>query len=140
MKALRSIALGFGFLLVTVAANAQGVTVRANIPFDFVAGNHSLPAGEYQIQPAGGVSTAVAIRSSDRKNAIYVLTFACGNGNPSEKTELVFHRVGQQHFLSQIQAEGYAEGRQLPKSRAEAEVALDQKADNVVIVAKLVNR
>ena len=142
MKALRSITLGFGLLLITAAANAQGVNLRANIPFDFVAGNQNLPAGEYVVQPAAAGSGILTIRSSDGSKAASSITYACGGGNPSWKTELVFHHVGRMYFLSQVQIEGHSEGRQLPKSRteAEAQVASNQKADNVVIFAEVVNR
>jgi len=142
MKALRSITLGFGLLLITAAANAQGVHLRANIPFDFVAGNQNLPAGEYVVQPTAASSGILIIRSLDGNKAASSVTYACGGGNPSEKTELVFHKVGRMYFLSQVQIEGHSEGRQLPKSRteAEAQVASNQKADNVVIFAEVVSR
>lgn len=142
MKALRSIALGFGLLLTTAAVNAQGVNLRANIPFDFVAGNQNLPAGEYVVQPgvtSGGILT---IRSSDGNKAASSITYACGGGNSPEKTELIFHRVGRMYFLSQVQVEGHSEGRQLPKSRteSEAQVASNQKTDNVVVFAEVISR
>ncbi|HXW61791.1 MAG TPA: hypothetical protein VEJ45_04270 [Candidatus Acidoferrales bacterium] len=137
MKALRSIALGFGLLLSTAAANAQGFDLRANIPFDFVAGNQTLPAGEYQIQ-SGAVSDAILmVRSSDGKRTMYLTAANCGGGNPAENTELVFHHIGKQYFLYQIQVRSHRVGRQLPISRAEAEVALNQKADNAVILRNL---
>jgi len=142
MKALRSITLGFGLLLITAAANAQGVNLRANIPFDFVAGNQNLPAGEYVVQPTLAGTGILTIRSSDGSKSASSITYACGGGNASSKTELIFHRVGRMYFLSQVQVEGHSEGRQLPKSHteAEAQVASNQKADNVVIFAEVVNR
>ena len=140
MKALHSIALSFCLLFVTAAANAQGFSVRANIPFDFVVANQTLPAGEYEIRPGAPNDVTLIIQSSDGSKAALATTYACGGGAPSTQTELVFHHVGRQYWLSQIQVQGFSEGRQLPKSRAEAEVASNQKADRVVIVADLVNR
>ncbi len=140
MKSLRFIAFGFGLLLATVVANAQGVTVQANIPFAFVVGDQSLPAGEYNIKPASGDSAALTIRSTDGKRVILTITQACAARDPWDKTELVFHHVGQQYFLSQIRVEGYVQGRQLPANRAEAELALNQKTDNVAVFANLLNR
>jgi hypothetical protein len=140
MKALRSIALGFGLLLSVAAANAQGFDLRANIPFNFVAGNRTLPAGEYQVQSAAAGEAILMVQSSDGRRTMYLTAANCGGGNPAENTELVFHHVGKQYFLYQIQVRGYREGRQLPKSRAEAEAALNQKADKVVIIAQLATR
>jgi len=140
MKALHTIALSFGLLFATAAANAQGVTVRANIPFDFVVGNQALPAGEYELRPGAASYAILIVQSSDGKRTTSSITGACGGGNLAENTELVFHHVGKQYFLSQIQVQGNREGRQLSKSRAEAEVSLNQKAHNVVVVAELVSQ
>ena len=137
MKALHTVALGFGLLFATAAANAQGVSVRANVPFNFVVGDHTLPAGEYEFRPGTASYAILMVQSTDGKRITSSITGACGGGNPSENTELVFHHVGKLYILSQIQVKGNPEGRQLPKSRAEAEVALNQKADNVVIFADL---
>jgi hypothetical protein len=139
MKALHSIALGFGLLFATAAVNAQGL-VRADIPFNFVVANQALPAGQYVVRPT--TPGMLIIQSSDGSKAASSITYACGGGAPSKLTELVFHRVGNQYFLSQVQIEGYAQGRELPKNRteAEAEVASNHKANDVVVVAQVANR
>jgi len=139
MKALGSIALGFGLLFVTAVANAQAVYVKANIPFDFVAGNQALPAGQYRISPAPGV---LVIRSADGTKSAMSTTQNWGGGGRLERTELIFHHIGKTYFLSQVKVEGFSEGRQLPKSRteSEAEVAANQKPEQVVIVAGVVNK
>jgi len=142
MKALYTIALTVGLLLTTAAANAQAVTMRAHVPFDFVVGDQALPAGDYLIQPALSGSAILTIRSSDGSRSASAITYAFGGGKPWEKTELVFHHVAQSYILAQVQVQGFAEGRQLPKNRAEAEAQtqLGQKADKVVVLAELVNR
>jgi hypothetical protein len=140
MKALRSIALGSCLLFAAAAAHAQGITLRANIPFNFAVGNQALPAGEYVVQPTGDDWAILTVRSSDSSKAASAITYASGGGNPAAKTVLVFHCVGQKYFLSQIQVEGDSLGRQLPKSRAEAELASNQHVANVVILAKAVTR
>jgi hypothetical protein len=142
MKALYTIALTVGLLLTTAAANAQGVTMRAHIPFDFVVGDQALPAGDYLVQPQLSGSAILTMRSSDGNRAASAITYSYGGGRPWEKTELVFHHVAQSYILAQVQVQGFSEGRQLPKNRAEAEAEtqLGQKADNVVVLAQLVNR
>ncbi len=137
MKSLQAIALGLGLLVVTAAANAQGTTVRANIPFSFVVGNQPLPAGEYEIKRMLG-NDILAIQDSEGNRAV-ALTLACESSAPSEKTELVFHRVGPYYFLWQVRTEGSSYGRQFQKGRMEAEEASNQKTDNVVILAELTN-
>ena len=139
MRALQSMALGFGLLFATAAVNAQGVNVRADIPVPFVVDRQILPAGEYDFRPGAASYAILMIQSADGKKTTSSTTNACGGGDSAKNTELVFHHVGRRYFLSQILVQGYPEGRQLPKSRAEAEMELNQRADNVVIFAEIAN-
>jgi hypothetical protein len=51
---------------------------------------------------------------------------------------LVFHRYGSQYFLAQVWSAGNSEGRELPRSRAEREVASNnQPAAQLVAIAAL---
>ena len=79
MKCLRSAFLGLGLLLAVSAAHAQESGVKANIPFDFVAGNQVLPAGEYLVTPEGSSGQVVLIRSSDNKAAKFATAFNCSS-------------------------------------------------------------
>jgi|SRR5690242_159041 len=139
MKMFRSIALGFGLLLAT-ASYAQETHVRAAVPFEFIVGNQSLPAGDYTVQSMQPTGSAVVIRNNDEGKAIMSLAGSCRQLNASEKTKLVFHRVGSRYFLSEIWAEGENAGRRLPVSAAETETALNQKVETVVIAASLIAR
>lgn len=139
MKPLRSLALGLGLLLVAAAAHAQGTAISANVPFSFVAGNQLLPAGRYEIRASGTDSSILTIRSSDRKHIAAVLTFPCGGGwKTPEKTQLLFHRVGEHYQLSRVQAEGSSVGQQLVEGRAYTEAASNQKGHDVVVVGQLI--
>jgi hypothetical protein len=139
MKMFRSIALGFGLLLAT-ASYAQETNVRATVPFDFIVGNHALPAGEYTVQSIGSAGLGLSIRNYDKKAGILSVSQSCRKSNPSDKTVLVFHRVGTRYFLREIWLQGSESGRQLPQSRAEAEMALNQKVETVIVAASLAAR
>ena len=52
-------------------------------------------------------------------------------------SKLVFHRYGSQYFLAQIWTAGYEQGKELPKSSRESEVAQDYPVQNVVLAATL---
>jgi len=139
MKLFRSIALGFGLLLAT-ASYAQEAHVRAAVPFDFIVGNQSLPAGDYTVQSMGVASSALVIRNNDEGNSIMSLAGSCRQLNASEKTKLVFHRVGNRYFLYEIWTEGENAGRRLRVSPAETEAALNQKVETVIVAAALIAR
>jgi hypothetical protein len=129
--------LGLGLLMATVSASAQTGVVKANVPFDFIVNHATLPAGEYSLRDISASRTAMTIQSTDGQNIATVLPNSCESVNPQEKTKLVFHRYGSQYFLSQVWVAGDNIGQELPKSGREAEVAMDRRSENVVVVATL---
>jgi hypothetical protein len=123
----------------SVSAQAQSLAYRltANIPFDFSVTGKKLPAGEYWINRAqqGNGDTVVQIRSTDGHSNIARLTIPISTYNPVKEGTLVFHRYGEEYFLSEIWPAGGLTGRELPKSNAEHE--LERKArDNGIAAMK----
>src|SRR5581483_8581372 len=113
-------------LLVSGSAYAQTISVKAEIPFDFVVSGHTLAAGPYTIDSMGnGGAKALLVRSADQQEKMIVLASGAQSAQPADRTKLVFHRYGARYFLSQIWVAGNPLGHQLPKSRREAEVARD---------------
>jgi hypothetical protein len=140
MNRLRFGFLGLGLLLAVSAAQAQDTRVKANIPFDFVVGNQLLPAGEYMLVTEGSTNQAIVIRSDDTKSAILSLTQSCSSFRPSDKTKLVFHALAGRYFLSQVWMQGYDRGRELPKSRAEVQLAKNHNPAEEFILAATLTR
>jgi hypothetical protein len=135
MKNLRSVLFALTVLLMATAAQAQSTTnVKANVPFDFVVGDHAYPAGEYSLE---SMSNGIAIRIDDREQAAtgIALSRACSGSAPANSTKLVFHRVGDNYFLYQIWTEGNLSGREFSKSRAEVQLAQNHEKPGLVIVA-----
>ena len=129
--------IGLGLLLATASAYAQTVELKANIPFNFIVQGETLPAGEYMIEKLSSGNSVLAIRSSDQQTQKTVLAIRCESLNASPRSRLLFHRYGDQYFLSQIWVAGNNSGQQLPKSRRESEVAMDYTVKNVNVVAAL---
>ena len=135
MNRMRSAFLGLGLLFAVSGVQAQQNGVKANIPFDFMVGNRVLPAGEYVVAGDGSSSQAIFIRSTDNKTAVMTLAFRCASAQPSKQSKLVFHTLGGRYFLSQIWAEGYQQGRELSKSRAEIEMANYRETSGEFVLA-----
>jgi hypothetical protein len=129
--------VGLGLLLATASASAQTVALKTNIPFNFIVNKAELPAGEYTLQSLGATGTLMLIQSMDRQIAKMVVPNACASQSPWERSKLVFHRYGDRYFLAQIWTAGYDQGRELPKSSRETEVAQDYPVQNVVLAATL---
>ena len=130
----------FGLLLVAACANAQSVNVRANVPFDFVVDNVTLPAGAYSIQSIndGIGSPTLLVRGSDNQVMRLVGSNAAEHFKSAEKSHLLFHRYGDTYFLAQIWMEGDKYGRELRKTRREAEIATNlHSSEDVIVLASL---
>jgi hypothetical protein len=113
--------------LAAAAAFAQSSTLHANVPFNFIVGTQVMPAGQYTVD-SGSFNAAVIIRSDDCVRATMAVF---GSGLRSTATsnlgKLVFHRYGGTYFLSEIWQPGN-EGRQLPETSRERELAAKQVA------------
>jgi hypothetical protein len=126
MKRITAIAICALASLVTAgSAVAQGRTVKATVPFDFAVGNSHLPAGTYTISSADSRSlTGLAIRSDSGK--ITVLTTAFADGKQSKTGKLVFDKYGDQYFMREILCSNADINMELPVSKAEKKVQLQQ--------------
>src|SRR5262245_17521168 len=108
-------------MLVTTAASAQTINVKARVPFSFSVGSSILPAGEYSLQSLG-LGRALAMRNRDVNITKVVLSNSCQSPTAT-KSKLIFHRYGGSYFLSQIWTEGSSLGYEVPMSAREKEMA-----------------
>ncbi len=119
----------FSFLVILLAALMVGtlsaapleklMTVR--IPFAFVVGKDTLPAGEYEILGQFGTSI-VWIKTSS--GAIVTTGFAIQSreSKVADDTALVFNRYGDNYFLAKVLVAGQQNARVFNKSRRESEM------------------
>jgi hypothetical protein len=110
------------FATAVVTANGQSQRTVTHIPFDFVVGGRTLPAGEYETNSAINNGAAVMVRSTETKTAAIRLTNSI-QANP-EKTQarLIFHRYGQNYFLAEVWVGGDNQGRALLESKQERQL------------------
>jgi len=87
---------------VGVSAHAQDAdAVVVSVPFEFVAGGATLPAGEYRVSRVNpGVSRELAIRGYNKGSA-FLLPLAF-DGGPANEPTLSFDHVGGKYFMSGI--------------------------------------
>lgn len=120
-----------------VSAKAQTLENRltANIPFDFTVVDKKLPAGKYwvsRVQQNQG-DTVLQVTSAEGKASAIRLTIPVNLHTQVNTGTLVFHRYGDEYFLSEVWAKGGSIGRALLKTRAERE--LERKAQDNQIAA-----
>jgi hypothetical protein len=118
-------------VLAAGALKAQSNPVEATVPFDFTAGDITLPAGEYRVTSLGDAGTLLL---AGAKKGL-VSTQPVETNAASASTRLVFHRYGSRYFLYQIWVRGNNSGRELPKTRVEREMAGNRPPEAVAIIA-----
>jgi hypothetical protein len=123
----------------TQVAQAQDPIV-VNVPFDFMVGNKTLPAGQYSVKVSGKEQALLLIDREDATQSMFIATNAAVANEPQSESKLVFNRYGDRYFLSQVWTAGYAQGRQLLKTSREKEIAQTAKIETqgqITLVAGL---
>ncbi len=131
-------------LLLSLMVAAQVVQaqepVAVNIPFEFVAGNVTLPAGEYRVEKLEKNSVVVLTHCAQPGASAIVMTIASQANAPQSNSKLVFNRYGNLYFLSQYWSAGSSSGRLLLKSAREEEIsriARNETQGQVTLVSSL---
>jgi hypothetical protein len=113
------------FAVVTAAAayaqNAEGMRMKTTIPFDFVVGNQTMPAGQYTVEHA--LVAPVLILKSSGGQAQNVITERVESVGARRTGELVFNTYGKEQFLSEVWTPGSKSGSQLHVTSRERELA-----------------
>lgn len=135
MKILRSVLFVFAVLLLATAAKAQQTNVRADIPFNFYAGDHMYSAGEYWLTSPSNNDAIIRIGGIEQAPGQNLMSNTCRNTTGAKETKLVFRRVGENYFLYQVWVAGNLDGREFFKTRAETLMAKNHEQSEIVIVA-----
>ena len=84
-----------------VSAHAQEEgTVVANVPFDFIAGGKTLPAGKYTVRRTS-FDTTSALIITDRKHSAFLLA-ANFDDAAADNFKISFEHVGDTYLLSKV--------------------------------------
>jgi hypothetical protein len=87
---------------VGVSARAQDANaVVVSVPFEFVAGGATLPAGEYRVSRVDPDSNREIVISGYGKRSVFLLPFAFDDG-PTNQPSFSFEHEGGKYFLSSI--------------------------------------
>jgi len=87
-----------------LAARAQAQDkIIVTLPFGFVAGEQTLPAGTYKVSRfSNDPSGPLLFINYDKEISVFVLPLA-SEGTSAGKPHLTFEQVGNKHFLNTIQ-------------------------------------
>ena len=117
------IAIGVVTVLSVTSAYAQAVSIRADIPFQFIAAGKVLPAGKYQLEYAAAFQR-ITLRPIEGGAGLYLTSHPADRpGSGPQPGMFVFHKYGDHYFLWKVWSPGHSQGYELPASKAEREMA-----------------
>jgi hypothetical protein len=140
MNRISAIALFVAASFVTAgSAMAQDHQVKASVPFNFTVNGERLPAGTYTI--GSDITSPRVVTITEREKKVHLMAITLPDSNGSGTTnQLVFHKYGNQYFLSEIRCDSASMNAHLTTSKQEKWAkAQTQEADlrvnNDVMVA-----
>ena len=97
-------------LVALVCLLGLGVAAKANIrteaivtvPFEFVVGGKTLPAGTYTVSSLDDKHQGLVLRNHKDGTSVFVHPFEVESAS-ADNPQVSFERVGEEHFLSRIQ-------------------------------------
>jgi hypothetical protein len=125
--------------LSTSALQAQTL-LAGQVPFDFVVSQSRMPAGAYQVS---AISEQLdLLRNAETHDASFLIKAIRIQSASDHGPMLVFHRYGNQYFLSEIWDGRSDSGIKLQESKREKEVRLasDRSHDDAETIVIAMNR
>ena len=104
----------------TASAQLPGTRTSAQIPFDFIVGEQTLPAGTYELRRLGNDPYLLCIQNvDDSRNVIIFKTSLLDDRDSIRQSALVFHRYDDVYFLAEIRSRYEGISRELQPSEQE---------------------
>ncbi|HYL39612.1 MAG TPA: hypothetical protein VEV17_27085 [Bryobacteraceae bacterium] len=115
-------------------SQAQSAQLTADVPFQFMLGNQTLPAGTYQVDQSAS-SHVVTVHSAGGQAVVIGIntTSVCDQ----KVSQLVFHRYGNRYFLAQIWTRDSASGWQIARTSLERELAAQRTVPRTQVLVAL---
>ena len=142
MLLMLSLLIGSGSVIARGQALMDDTAVQVDVPHAFIVRDKTLPAGRYTVKRLSDTQPNVlVIRSDDGRDAVTFEAESAQANQIPRKAELVFDKLGDQYFLSQIWTPDSSFGYQLPRTKAQESLeGSGIKAEHHSIFAKLHTR
>ena len=129
--------LAVSSLVHTPGLLAQNRAIRVNVPFSFHNGSKLMPAGSYEITPQSEHFLLLRGKSASS----FLMTNPESQNSAASKSVVVFHRYGDQYFLTRVSMLGTSTSYKCLKSKREQELEIAQKTPvisnlQVALIAK----
>ena len=139
-KVLGCLSMAALAFVLAAPVSAQTITLKASVPFDFVVGGRTLPAGDYVVRTVSNSGILAVENVSAGGNFTYITSIAADGPLDTDGAFLTFNRYGGDYFLAKIWDGSMAAGRSIPMSRTEQERAKSASLGKLEVVMVLARR
>jgi hypothetical protein len=123
--------------LLAAAQLGNNAKVVANVPFEFMAGDQLIPAGECAVLSAGAGGEQIMIRNWSAKISHVSLVSASNDQKGAAVNALVFHKYGDRYFLTGLKDANTHATYTLPQTKAETELRAQNIPETEILLATL---
>ena len=102
--------------VVSMAPFLSAANLEVNVPFGFVAGHSTLPAGQYAIS-IDDSRHLICIKGSGANPSMFLFTQPTEARTVREESTVVFKRQGDEYSLSGLWVAGEKSGQEVPQPR-----------------------
>jgi hypothetical protein len=132
--------LALALLAMPILAAAQMTSAErivAQVPFEFMVANKYVPAGQCTVQRTAIDNAVLVVRNEGAKVGLLTMTRPGSTKQAASSYALVFHKYGTLHVLAGIKIAGSTATYELPKSKAEIELAKNTVPTEEILLASL---
>ena len=127
-------AIGVLMLLSATSAYAQ-TTTRFNVPFEFLAGELRMPAGQYLVK-MDFATRVVSLRHESGRSALCLRVILSKRSlRAFQEGILEFRAYESANVLARVWTRGFPDAGELPESSIERELARTERAGKTIQVA-----
>lgn len=134
MRKLSRVLIVMTIAVFTVSLNAEPLPMRAYIPFAFLAGNETLPAGEYIVRVDEFNRVVMQSRDSARATGVPITSNVLQSSSKADTGRLEFAKYGETYVLRNVWHSGSTQGNQVVISRKVKELARNHSGGEITVV------
>ena len=125
--------------LIAPATYAQGdsLRLRFQVPFPFTAQGSSFPAGTYEVTKPTRMN--LALRNLKGQATLFVNALPDGSQEADGSAKVVFHRYGNEYFLSLVSTGSWLSTYRIQMSKEERRIADASPRPQMEVASVLVN-
>jgi hypothetical protein len=133
MKFISKLAITSAVIALAYVSTANAQSMRVSVPFGFLAGDQTFPAGDYKVA-LSQQNRRITLIQLEGTARCFLPVKAYSYASAPEQGTLIFNQYGNSYFLTRVNTAGVANAAELFTGRAEREVAKAETGVKPILV------